>query len=226
MSVVLKFALGEKPDIEKKCNQGSAIRYFKQHAGIVDSIEGLEDAKQIEGIKQISVVHGVGEKVTEITSSGSRMGFVIAQDKNAESAIAKCEKAMAENRCKYQINEREQRKLKNNMKIVIATPILYNPTSPFNHLFKDIIGGFLEDGNQIVRLVAVENEKETEFKYGFTGANIEYKLFKRKNSNHGNIYIQIYKRYLDKYSGSIGDITLEKCGCVIRGCIVFIILDC
>ena len=77
--------------------------------------------------------------------------------------------------------------LKNNMKIVIATPILYNPTSPFNHLFKDIIGGFLEDGNQIVRLVAVENEKETEFKYGFTGANIEYKLFKRKNSNHGNI---------------------------------------
>ena len=73
------------------------------------------------------------------------------------------------------------------MKIVIATPILYNPTSPFNHLFKDIIGGFLEDGNQIVRLVAVENEKETEFKYGFTGANIEYKLFKRKNSNHGNI---------------------------------------
>lgn len=74
------------------------------------------------------------------------------------------------------------------MKIVIATPILYNPTSPFNHLFKDIIGGFLDDGNQIIRLVAVENEKETEFKYGYTGKNIEYKLFKRKNSSHGNIF--------------------------------------
>ena len=34
------------------------------------------------------------------------------------------------------------------MKIVIATPILYDKTSPFNHLFKDIIGGFLDDGNQ------------------------------------------------------------------------------
>ena len=77
---------------------------------------------------------------------------------------------------------------KNNMKIVMATPILYNPTSPFNHLFKDIIGGFLNDGNQIIRLVAVENEKETEFKYGYTGKNIEYKLFKRKNSAHGNIF--------------------------------------
>lgn len=73
------------------------------------------------------------------------------------------------------------------MRIVIATPILYNPTSPFNHLFKDIIGGFLEDGNQIIRLVAVENENETEFKYGYTGKNIRYKLFKRRNSDHGNI---------------------------------------
>ncbi len=73
------------------------------------------------------------------------------------------------------------------MKIVIATPILYNPTSPFNHLFKDIIGGFLVNGNQIIRLVAVEDKKETEFKYGYTGTNIEYKLFKRKNSDHGNI---------------------------------------
>lgn len=73
------------------------------------------------------------------------------------------------------------------MKIVIATPILYNDASPFNHLFKDIIGGFLEDGNQIIRLVAVENRKEVDFKYGYTGKNIEYKLFKRKNSNHKNI---------------------------------------
>lgn len=73
------------------------------------------------------------------------------------------------------------------MKVVIATPILYNATSPFNHLFSDIIGGFLEDGNEVIRLVAVENENETEFKYGYTGKNIQYQLFKRKNSDHGNI---------------------------------------
>lgn len=73
------------------------------------------------------------------------------------------------------------------MKIAIATPILYNASSPFNHLFSDIIGGFLENGNKVIRLVAVENENETEFKYGYIGGNIEYKLFKRKNSDHGNI---------------------------------------
>ena len=82
---------------------------------------------------------------------------------------------------------RKNKSLTDNMRIVIATPILYDSTSPFNHLFKDIIGGFLEDGNQIIRLVAVENKNETEFKYGYTGKNIQYKLFKRKNSDHGNI---------------------------------------
>ena len=92
----IKIALGEKPDIKPKYNKGSAIRYFKQRAGIVRSIKGIEIAEQIEEIRQISIVHGIGERVTEIDSSGSRMGFVIAQDKNAASAIAKCEKAMAE----------------------------------------------------------------------------------------------------------------------------------
>lgn len=45
-------------------------------------------------MKQISIVHGVGEEVTEIDSSGARMGFVIAQDENAEKAIADCCEAL------------------------------------------------------------------------------------------------------------------------------------
>lgn len=79
------------------------------------------------------------------------------------------------------------------MKIVIATPTLYNETSPFNHLFKDIIGGFLEDGNQIIRLVACEDKNESAFKYGYTGDNIEYRLYKRKNSSHSNIISRYIK---------------------------------
>lgn len=86
----IHIALGEKPDILPKLNKGSAIRYFKQHAGVVKTIEGIEEAKTIEGIKQISIVHDIGEYVTEINNSVARMGFVIAQDKNAESAIKDC----------------------------------------------------------------------------------------------------------------------------------------
>lgn len=96
------------------------------------------------------------------------------------------------------------------MRIVIATPILYSPTSPFNHLFKDIIGGFLEAGNQIVRLVAVENENETEYKYGYEGKNIEYKLYKRKSSDHGNIISRYIRDTLTNIREAIGILTLKN----------------
>lgn len=91
----IRIALGEKPDIEPKCSRGSAIRYFHQHAGIIKSIEGLEEAAEIHGIQQISVVHGAGEKITEITESGARMGFVIALGDDASAAISKAEYALS-----------------------------------------------------------------------------------------------------------------------------------
>lgn len=96
------------------------------------------------------------------------------------------------------------------MRIVIATPILYSPTSPFNHLFKDIIGGFLEAGNQVVRLVAVENENETEYKYGYDGKNIEYKLYKRKSSDHGNIISRYVRDTLTNIREAIGILKLKN----------------
>lgn len=96
------------------------------------------------------------------------------------------------------------------MRIVIATPIIYSPTSPFNHLFKDIIGGFLEAGNQVVRLVAVENENETEYKYGYEEKNIEYKLYKRKNSDHGNIISRYARDTLTNIREAIGILKLKN----------------
>lgn len=90
----IRIALGEMPDITPSLHCGSAIRYFQQHAGVVERIEGLQDAENMPGVKQVSIVHGVGEKITDITDSGSRMGFVIAQGSDADDAAAKCEKAI------------------------------------------------------------------------------------------------------------------------------------
>lgn len=71
------------------------------------------------------------------------------------------------------------------MKIAIATPILFDKTSPFNHLFKDILGGFLGAGHEIIRFVAVRDDAEDGFKYGYE--NIQYVKYKRKESGHSNI---------------------------------------
>lgn len=66
------------------------------------------------------------------------------------------------------------------MKIVMATPVVYDRTSPFNHLLQDLIGAFLEDGNSIVRLVACEDKEDTAFKYGYIGNDIEYHCIKER----------------------------------------------
>jgi biotin carboxylase len=89
----IRIALGEQPDFVPKFKKGSAIRYFEQTAGVVQSISGVEEAEKTPGVQQISIVHGVGETVTEITSSGARLGFVIAQAETAEQAVAVCKNA-------------------------------------------------------------------------------------------------------------------------------------
>ncbi len=92
----IKIALGEKPDIEAKFHKGSAIRYFDQQAGVVTAINGIEEAKSITGVQQVSIVHGVGETVTEIDSSTARMGFVIARGDDADEAEGICERVKDE----------------------------------------------------------------------------------------------------------------------------------
>lgn len=78
------------------------------------------------------------------------------------------------------------------MKIVIATPILFDKTSPFNHLFKDMIEGFLADGNEVTRIVAVENENDTEYKLEVVFDSIRYIPVIRKPAGHA----KIIKRYV------------------------------
>lgn len=90
----IKVALGENPDIEPTLYCGSAIRYFEAPYGTIKSIKGIDDAKNMPGIKQITFTKSVGEESTPIECSNDRIGFVIAQGETAEDAAKKCENAM------------------------------------------------------------------------------------------------------------------------------------
>ncbi|MBR3397302.1 MAG: ATP-grasp domain-containing protein [Lachnospiraceae bacterium] len=88
----IQIALGEQPDLEPKWKKGSAIRYLETGKGVVKAVSGAEDAEKIPGVVQASIVHGVGERVGEIRSSGDRAGFVIAQADSVTEAVEACEK--------------------------------------------------------------------------------------------------------------------------------------
>ena len=91
IEATIRIACGEKPDIEKKFNKGSAIRYFNPAPGVITDISGVEEALKIDGVQDISFVKKAGDTVGTIGSSTDRVGFVIAQGKTAKEAIAICE---------------------------------------------------------------------------------------------------------------------------------------
>lgn len=90
----IKLACGEKIDIKHSWKKASAIRYFDVGVGVIQGISGLEEAKRISGIKEISITHGLGEKIGRIESSIDRVGFVISQADTIDETIKACEKAM------------------------------------------------------------------------------------------------------------------------------------
>jgi biotin carboxylase len=94
VKAAIEIALGTTPDIRKTLDRGSAIRYFDVPFGIIKSISGAEQAKEIPGVKDIVFTKGVGERSTPIHCSNDRIGFVIAQGRDADEAIRICEEVM------------------------------------------------------------------------------------------------------------------------------------
>lgn len=94
VKATIKVALGEEPDITPTLHCGSAIRYFKAPYGTIESIDEVSAVNNMQGVKQITFTKGIGEESTPIQCSNDRIGFVIAQGTDANSAIAICEDAM------------------------------------------------------------------------------------------------------------------------------------
>lgn len=95
VGATIRLACGEPADLTPKLHKGSAIRYFRTPAGVLKEIRGVDCARAIPGVQEISFVHHPGETVGEIGSSTDRIGFVIAQADTAEAAVEICEQAMA-----------------------------------------------------------------------------------------------------------------------------------
>jgi len=91
----IHIALGEKPDLDRKFDKGSAIRYMETGVGKITEIIGLDKARAMPEVYEVSMVHGIGEEAVEVKNSIERVGFVISQSDTPENAIKKCEEALS-----------------------------------------------------------------------------------------------------------------------------------
>lgn len=90
----IRISLGEIPVLSSMCKKASVIRYFQPRKGIIEKIEGVENARAVNGVYQVTFVHGIGDSISEINSSGDRVGFVISFGNTIQLAIDSCKEAM------------------------------------------------------------------------------------------------------------------------------------
>ena len=94
LKAVIDIACGDQPDIVPKFNKGSAIRFVSSENGRVIEIEGIEEAKKLNGVIKVECLKCVGDVVPPLNSSLDRVGYVIAQAETTDKAVDICEKAM------------------------------------------------------------------------------------------------------------------------------------
>lgn len=92
---IIKIALGEKPDYKHKFKKASAVRFISAEAGIIESVSGLEVARNISGVVRADLYCQKGDRSVVIQSSLDRLGYIIAQADTAAEAIKICEEAMS-----------------------------------------------------------------------------------------------------------------------------------
>lgn len=94
IKATMDISLGLTPDIAPKWKKGSAIRFFDVPSGTITAIEGVEKAKSIPGVQEISFTKQVGDTAGQIGSSTDRVGYVIGQRENAGQAVTACEEGL------------------------------------------------------------------------------------------------------------------------------------
>ena len=94
VEATIKIALGEKVSLTKSLDMAAAISYKKARPGKITDIRGLDKAREVKNIKDIKVVHKIGEESKEIKSSNDRICYAISQAKTAAEAKRACEEAL------------------------------------------------------------------------------------------------------------------------------------
>ena len=86
IKATIDICLGQAPDLTPKWNRGAAIRYLEVPCGFIQSIENVDAAKAVPGVQEIAFTAKVGDYAGGIYSSADRIGFVIADGNDAETA--------------------------------------------------------------------------------------------------------------------------------------------
>ena len=91
---VMDMTLGIKPDLTPRFDKGSALRHIVGVEGIIETIDGLDQAQAIPGVVEVTMLKEVGSECHYFKNGSDRVGYVIAQGEDTAEAIEICDKAI------------------------------------------------------------------------------------------------------------------------------------
>ena len=94
VEAVIIQALGGTPNLQRRYSRGSAIHFFNPPPGKILAIDGIDKAKESPGIKEVTLLRGIGDYVRELRSGADRIGYIIGTGENAKEAKANCADAI------------------------------------------------------------------------------------------------------------------------------------
>ncbi len=87
--------LGEEVPYQRKTNSGSAIRFIHGDNGVLVSVEGIDIARNMPGVKEIELYMKPGDLIKRPENSADRVGHIIAIGIDADEASQNAEAALA-----------------------------------------------------------------------------------------------------------------------------------
>jgi biotin carboxylase len=88
VEVQLRLLCGELPEIKVYDQlKGACIRFWEGKNGIVQSISGVEEAKQLPGVTDLDLYVTVGDHVQELKSGADRIGHLISYGETRDDAV-------------------------------------------------------------------------------------------------------------------------------------------
>ena len=87
--------LGEEVKCNSTISKGSAIRFIQGKEGRLLGVEGIENARQVSGVKEIEIYIKPGDFINELKNSSDRIGHIIAVGKDADEAARAADSALS-----------------------------------------------------------------------------------------------------------------------------------
>lgn len=96
--------LDKNIDYQVKESKGAAIRFIQSSDGVIKSIEGINEALECTGVKEVEIYKNVGDRVNSLKNSGDRIGHILSVGETPDIAACVAEKALKNIKIEYDAN--------------------------------------------------------------------------------------------------------------------------